>query len=494
MIEVAANMLLSLFTGGPKILVLRSEGADTDNAYPELPVDWIEMTALNGGETFLIGEIGDQRRPLEVPPSNVLAIWNPEDGISTGLLETWWVHASGSGDLPMFLKGGSERLVEAVAQKAIQENKRLTHLNQTLIEDLATFRQGLAHHVRIPPELEMLVKNLRKAPPQLVYETPSAGSSNSTITGALTQPLFVGARGFLGFDLRIEKPGAGKGHLLVMLRVPSSKQELSRWKIAFDEIVSGWLALRLEKVLSRMDSSLELLVQTEGEGVPPHLFTTSSGLMPEFAFHSVDHGNPNKQMLELRIWGGYPGLSYDSPSTVAASLAKMKIADHLISKAQTTRHLSWAYPYFGYMDGGRLLLRPLKQNPASAAKIDLPLFPGFSGVSCTAKIDDALCQTRLLVRVALSYPGQNVDDVESGKAAVASTDWVELAEPLKPFELKIGLPLPLNEPMELHLFSRLPTGGKLDHGKVVFGDFETILDECSAFSRPPYLPVIEAAS
>lgn len=494
MIEVTANMLLSLFTGGPKILILRSEGADANNTYPELPVEWIELTAFNGGETLLIGEIGDQRRPLEVPPSNVLAIWNPEGDISTGELETWWAHASGSGDLPVVLKGGPDRLVEAVAIKALQENMRLTHLNQKLIEDLATIRQGLAHHVRIPPELETLLRNLRKDPPQLVYETPSGCSSNGVIAGALSQPLFVGARGFLGLDLQIENPGTGEGHLLIILRVPSSEMELARWKIAFDEIASGWLALRLEKVLSRMDSSLELLVLTEGEGVSPQLSTTSTGLMPEFAFHSAAHGNLDMHMLRLRIWGGYPGLNYNPPAAVAASHAIMKISDHLTSKAQTTRSLSWAYPYFGYLDGGRLLLRPLKQNPASAARIELPSFPGFSAVSCTARIDDALCQTKLLVRMALSYPGQNVDDVESGIVALASTDWIELTEPLRPFELKIGLPIPLNEPMELHLFSRLPTGGKLDHGKVVFGDFEAILDERSAFSRSPYLPVVQSTS
>lgn len=492
MIEVAANMLRSIFTGGPKILILRSEGADADTSYPELPVEWIEVTALNGGETFLIGPIGDQGRPLEVPPSNVLAIWNPEGDVFTGVLETWWAHASGSDELPVILKDGSERLVEAVAVKALQENKRLTHSNQKLIEDLATFRQGLAHHVRIPPELESLLRNLRKAPPQLVYETPAGCPSNGTIAGALSQPLFVGARGFLGLDLRIDKPGTGEGHLLIILRVPSSEMELARWKITFEELVSGWLALRLEKVLSRMDSSLELMIQTEGDSMPPHFSTTSSGLMHEFAFHSRDHRNPDMHMLQLRVWGGYPGLHYNPPTAVAASHAIMKIPDHLISKAQTTRSLSWAYPYFGYLDGGRLLLRPLKQDPASAARIELPSFPGFSGVSCAAKIDDALCQTRLLVRMALSYPGQNVDDVESGKTALASTDWVELTEPLKPFELKIGLHLPLNEPMELHLFSQLPTGGKLDHGRVVFGDFEAVLDERSAFSRPPHLPVIQA--
>ncbi|MEL4375939.1 DUF6212 domain-containing protein [Brucella cytisi] len=494
MIEVAADMLLSLFTGGPKILVLRSERADAENPCPELPVEWIETTAFNGGERFLIGKSSSETRPLDVPPSNVLAIWSPEGDICTAVLETWWAHASGSADLPVILRGDTERLVEAVAIKALHENMRLIHLNQKLLEDLATFRQGLAHHARIPPELEALVNNLRKAPPQLVYETPVDGSSNGTINGALSQPLFVGARGFLGLDLRIEKPGTGTGHLLVILRVPSSELELARWKIPFDETLSGWFALRLGKVLSRMDSTLEVLVLAEGEGVPPQLSTTSSVLMPEFAFHSADRGNPDSQMLEMRIWGGYPGLSYNPPGTVAGSHAKMKIADYLISKAQTTRSLSWAYPYFGYTDGGRFLLRPLKQNPASAARLKLPSFPGFSGVSCTARIDDGLCQTKLLVRAALSYPGQKVDDVESGEGALATTDWIELTEPLKEFELKMSLSLPISEPLELHLFSRLPTGGKLDHGKVMFGDFEAILDERAPFSRPPYLPTVQSAS
>jgi hypothetical protein len=105
-----------------------------------------------------------------------------------------------------------------------------------------------------------------------------------------------------------------------------------------------------------------------------------------------------------------------------------------------------------------------------------------------------LCQTKLLVRAALSYPGQKVDDVESGEGALTTTDWIELTEPLKEFELKMSLSLPISEPLELHLFSRLPTGGKLDHGKVMFGEFEAILDERAPFSRPPYLPTVQSAS
>ncbi|WP_208623518.1 DUF6212 domain-containing protein, partial [Brucella oryzae] len=154
-------------------------------------------------------------------------------------------------------------------------------------------------------------------------------------------------------------------------------------KFVFVEIVSGWRALRREIVLSRMDSSLDLLVLTVGEGVSPQLSTTSTGLMLEFAFHSAAHGNLDMHMLRLRIWCGYPGRNYNPPAPVAASHAIMKISDHLTRKAQSTRALSWAYPYFGYHDGGRRLLRPLKQNPASAARIELPSFPGFSAVSCT---------------------------------------------------------------------------------------------------------------
>lgn len=491
MIEVTPNVLLSLFTGGPKIVIVRKEGTATLDSRPALEVEWLEATTADG-ETFRIGDTDKTASPLQVPPTNVLAVWNPNSDIPADNLRQWWIGASGSGEIPAFVHGSPTVLLEMIAAKMLGENARLTGLNQRLLEDLAAIREGLAHHVRVPPELEVLVKNLRVAAPRLIYETPHPQSVR-TVSGPLTQPLFVGARGLLGFDLHILQPGTGKGHLRVILQVPSSGMELARWEIPFSDVLPGWLALRLEKASARMDSSVELVILPRGEGLPPEISCTSSGLMPEFAFRASNEKNDASNMLQMRIWGSYPGLGYKLPENPVMSHATMNLPDHLISSAETTRALTWAYPYFNYLGGGRLLLRPLRENPASAARIDLPTFPGLSGIRCTARIDDALCQTRMLVRLAASRPGQSPDDVEKGADTLAATEWVELAEPVKAFELNLGFPHPVSEPLELHLFSRLPSGGKLDHGKVVFGQFEADLNERAVFGRLPYLPIADCS-
>ncbi len=492
MIEVTSNILLSLFTGGPKILIVSNEGADVVNARPALGVEWLEATTADG-MIFRMGDKDNVTSPLQVPPSNVLVVWIPDADIPTDSLKQWWARSSGVDDVPIFVHGNLAVLLEAVAAGTLSENARLTQLNQRLLEDLAAMREGLAHHVRVPPELEILVKNLRVAAPRLIFETPCPRLAQS-VSGRLKQPLFVGARGLLGFDLHILQPGTGQGYMQVILQVPSSGLELAHWEIPFSDMLPGWLALRLEKALARMDSSVELVLISQGGEVAPEISCTPSGLMPEFALRDANEDNEAGHMLQMRIWGNYPGLSYELPEHSAMSQATMNIQDHLISAAETTRPLTWAYPYFSYLGGGRLLLRPLRENPASAAKIALPAFPGLCGISCTAAIDDALCQTKMLVRLAVSRPGESPDDVEKGLGALAITEWVELSEPVKPFEINLGLSQSVSEPLELHLFSRLPRGGKLDHGKVSFAQFKAVLNERAAFGRLPYLPVADCSS
>lgn len=484
MIGASSKLLSALFSGGPKIVIVRTEACNEDIRLPDLPVEWLAITAADGN-VFRFSEDDEPACPVEMPPSNVLAVWVPHSHPSVDALKQWWERASGTSRGPVFVHGDATHLIGAVADQTLRENNRLTRMNQTLLEDLAALREGLAHHVRVPPELEVLLKNLRTAPPRLIFETPFF-SSTASVTGAIIQPLLTGARGILGVDLHVSNAGLGAGHLLVKLQAPSSGLELAQWRIPYSETFPGWLALRLPAVSARMDSIVELSVEPHGDGQPPELTCSPAGLMNEYAFIGSDiTGN----MLRMRMWGGFPGLSYQSPSSdTSFSPALVKISDHLVAAAQTTRPLTWTYPYFNYLGAGRLLLRPLKVTPASSARISLPALPGLAALNCTVRIDDGLCTTKMLVRLAASVPGRNIDEVEDGTAVLAVTEWTELSEPLRIFDLRLALPSVISEPIELHLFSRLPEGGKLDHGKVVFGGFEATLNERAAFSHLPYLP------
>lgn len=95
--------------------------------------------------------------------------------------------------------------------------------------------------------------------------------------------------------------------------------------------------------------------------------------------------------------GGLPGMEiFTSDAELLnqplAAFA-MPVPDSLLRSVQLTRKLSAPYPVFGYMEHGKVLLRPLNATP-SAAVINLPAIRGLIEVSCEAFIDDRRCETR----------------------------------------------------------------------------------------------------
>ncbi|UXN66062.1 DUF6212 domain-containing protein (plasmid) [Phyllobacterium sp. A18/5-2] len=71
-----------------------------------------------------------------------------------------------------------------------------------------------------------------------------------------------------------------------------------------------------------------------------------------------------------------------------------------------------------------------------------PHAPLAGAVSCEAKLDDGLCKTQLLVQLVVTRSGHGPDDAEQDVGVLASSGWIELAEPLKPYALIARLPEP----------------------------------------------------
>lgn len=500
MLQVSPDLLPALYDGYPKVVVVKPQ----DPSWTFIPltdaVRWL-IVEKSDSTDFILASVngstgGIDRRTLEMPPTNVWAIWSPENETRMTSLAEWWLSAGGLGAQPIFVHGNTAKLSAALIERSLAEVERLTGANQLLIEDLAALRENWAHDVRLPPELEDLLANLRITPPRLVFETPMANGDtevpavHSDLPSGLRQRLPIGSRGLLGLDIHVTAPGIGSGALEIKLFALETETELACWRISYDELESGWLPLRLPAASTLNARSLELRVQATGGGTTPRLSLAPVGLLREYACTAFGRDTPSNTMLVFKLWGGIPGVKIVTGSDVVPLPADLvvSIPEHVVAAARSTRELSWAYPYFGYTDGGRVMLRPLRVTPASAACINVQGITGMTAVSCEAIIDDGLCETKLLARLVATHPGQSAEDAEQGIGVLASTEWIELAEPLKPFALTARLPEPQSGPIEIHFFSKLPQGGTLAHGRVIFSRFEALLSERAAWKRGPILP------
>ncbi|TCR66576.1 DUF6212 domain-containing protein [Bosea sp. BK604] len=500
MLHASPDLLPSLYDGSPKVLVATPRDRPRGFVPPADAMRWLVAETLDGTEFVLSpadgGSVGLDRRRIDLPPTNVWAVWSPEPTIPVAGLADWWSRSGGKGAEPIFVNGDAAMLRSALIERSLAEVARLTRLNQSLIEDLAALRESWAHAIRIPPELEELLANLRAAPPRLVFETPAANGGAAVPrvedggpSAYLRQRLPMGARGFLGIDLHLAAPGLGDGFLEATLVVLETEAELARWRMPYRELEAGWVPLRLPSASALTWRGLELRIQAAGGTTAPRLSCAPVGLLRDYACVASAGEVPREAMLEFRLWGGIPDLKTQTGGAALPANPAIAIPDQVIATMRSTRDLTWAYPYFGYLDRGRVLLRPLKASPASAACVSLPAKPGLAALSCEAMIDDGLCKTRLLVRLVATRPGHAVEDAEHGIGVLAASEWIELAEPLKPFGLTARLPESESGPVDLHVFSRLPEGGKLDHGRVIFSRFAAELDERAASRRPPIMPV-----
>lgn len=443
--------------------------------------------------------------PLEIPPANVWALWLPapdETGMVDALL-AWWARAGGEASLPAVIRGDRAALDRALLDAALARAEGLEHDNALLHRDLATLRQSLEEEVRIPPEVEELIDNLRLSPPRLIAKSPPpesdiavphADGPGAPPAGAATlvQRLPVSARGLAGIDLFVTHPGSAT--LRIALTSADAGLTLARWVLPAETLKAGWLPLRLEQVSSRSLRALDLTVSCDG-GEPARLSICPTGLLREYRLSGS--GQPGSaaspaRMLAFRIWGGYPGqhaAESMSGSQAASVNPVIAIADDVLAGVRLTREITAGFPCFGYTEPGEILLRPLRTTP-SAAAFALPATSGLTAVSCEAVIDDARCQTRGLgVRLVAMPHGSDVDAAERGEGALGDSDWEELDVPLKGRRLTARLAEPADAPVDVHLLTRLPKGGSIRYARIVFRRFETEIHTGTAWATAPALPV-----
>ncbi|GAU86334.1 DUF6212 domain-containing protein [Bosea sp. BIWAKO-01] len=515
-LQTTKNLLRRLYSADPKIIVLSGPGPSAARAMPASALHWYGCKLVECDHYLLtVDGQAEEALPsalcnLEIPPTNVWALWAPDPikERSLRVLQAWWTKAGGTETPVPCIVGHRAELDAVILERSLRETRKLQQSNQLLMRDLAALRESWTHHVRIPPELEELVATLRMGRPQLIFNSPLPGgdvdvpahSTEPDATAAeprLLQRLPTSARGWLGLDLHVADPGQGAGCLCAEIEASDAGTVLAQWRVPFDMLCRGWLPLRLPSPSSCTSRSLTLKVWATGGEVAPRLSTCSAGVMHEYRLAPQNLAQPDERdaatMLAMKLWGGLPGIrplsSQDDGKFRHEAGAIIPVPDSVVGKVHLTREQSAAYPVFGYMEQGKVLLRPLKTT-SSAAVISLPATPGLIEISCEVMIDDKRCQTRRLgARLVVTPHGIGPDDAESGQNVLAATEWTELNEPLAPSRLVARLPFVQNRPVDLHLLTRLPEPGPIPpHGRVVFGRFEAEIHAASAWGMAPVLP------
>lgn len=518
-LQTTGNLLPQLYSADPKIIALSSSGTLDAVAQPAIAIRWYGCE-LTESDRYVLTECGEVASALpsalctlEVPPTNVWALWAPDPVKERSLrvLQGWWTKMGGSEAPVPIVVGSRADLDAAILERSLRETRRMQHSNQLLMRDLAALRESWTNHVRIPPEVEELIATLRMGRPHLIFNSPlpsddvevpsySIKPDVPDTESCLTQRLPTSARGWLGIDLHVVDPGRGAGSLHARIEASDLGAVLAQWRVPFDALCRGWLPLRLPSASSQTSRSLTLKVWATGGEVAPRLSSSPTGLLHEYRFDPQSPMQPDDRdaanMLAMKLWGGLPGirsfLSEDAGAPSHDAGATVPIPDLVVAKVYLTREQSASYPVFGYMEHGKVLLRPLKTT-SSAAVIRLPATPGLTEISCEALIDDKRCRTRRLgARLVITPCGIGPDDAEDGRNILAATEWTELSETLVPSRLVARLPFTQNRPVDLHLFTRLPESGPIPpHGRVVFGRFEAEIHAASAWGMAAVLPVAD---
>lgn len=512
--QASPHLFPALYSGTPKVVVLGMSGAPSALAMPDTAIDWYGCDLIET-EQYVLTRSDDPARALpsalqvlEVPPTNVWALWAPDASHEPGLrlLQNWWMTAGGSAsDVPIVV-GDKAQLDRAILARSLREIQKAQQNNQLLMRDLAALRESWSNHVRIPAEIEDVIAALRLGGPRLSFTSPFAKGDVAIPASSdlpqeqryLLQPLPASARGLLGIDLYVADPGAGAGSLHAQIEAADAGTILARWRVRLDDLCKGWLPLRLKSASVASSPSLILRVWAADADVAPRLSTSPTGLLHEYKYEPQRSSGPDHKddphMLAVKLWGGLPGMTYARPEGGHAHHridgATVPIPDMTIAKVFLTREQTASYPVFGYMQSGKVLLRPLKTTP-SAAVIKLPATPGLIEISCEAVIDDNRCQTRQLgARLIVTPSGIGPDDAEDGRHVLAATEWIELSEPLEASRLVARLAFAQNQPVDLHIFTRLPEPGPIPaHARIVFSRFEAEIHAASAWGMADVLPV-----
>jgi hypothetical protein len=480
-VEVPGLLFPSLYDGAPKAIVIGCAMACGIAPSERLPVRVLRAILNDAG--------------------NLLRFRTAE------LLIAWWREAGEIRGVPEVLTEPPPRFERRLLDRALTELAVAYRRNEALQRSISALRDEWSYAARIPPEITELLENLRVSPPRMVFasSTPEGETdlpfaaqqqSRNEFAVVLAQPLPAWSRGLLEIDVHLARGVTSDGTLLASLYAVDGDCVLAGWQVPFADLRPGWLPLRLATALDRPFRALELHVSCIGCG-SPQLSVAATGLLDEFAMKLLPQAADGSRcaaaasrMLVMRIWGGLPGTRWDvwrgaGGHPLWGELA-VPIADYIVAQVQASRDFAASFRWFDSLPGGRVLLHPL-HNRVVAACIRLPAASALRAVNCEVAMEDHRRRTPIACKLVVATPETTVEQAESEEQVLASSGWMVLPQPERPYLLSAPLTRLHFGPINLHLFTRVADGGPDYYGRTVFARFELRIDSEAAWQMPPVL-------
>jgi hypothetical protein len=514
-VEVPGLLFPSLYDGTPKAIVIGCAMACGIAPSERLPVRVLRAILNDAGDLLRFEEpaapgCGGAPLRLLVPPTNVWCVFRGDDDVANRtaeLLIAWWREAGEIRGVPEVLTEPPSRFERRLLDRALIELAAAYRRNEALQRSISALRDEWSYAARIPPEITELLENLRVSPPRMVFasSTPEGETdlpfaaqpqSRNEFAAVLAQPLPAWSRGLLEIDVHLARGVTSDGTLLASLYAVDGDCVLAGWQVPFADLRPGWLPLRLATALDRPFRALELHVSCIGCG-SPQLSVAATGLLDEFAMKLLPQAADGSRcaaaasrMLVMRIWGGLPGTRWDvwrgaGGHPLWGELA-VPIADYIVAQVQASRDFAASFRWFDSLPGGRVLLHPL-HNRVVAACIRLPAASALRAVNCEVAMEDHRRRTPIACKLVVATPETTVEQAESEEQVLASSGWMVLPQPERPYLLSAPLTRLHFGPINLHLFTRVADGGPDYYGRTVFGRFELRIDSEAAWQMPPVL-------
>ena len=132
----------------------------------------------------------------------------------------------------------------------------------------------------------------------------------SETEAGIAQVLPVGSNGVAGIGIHFGSMSESwSGTLMAQLSTLEDGRIIERWVVPVDRMVEGWNILGLNRTISGLDRTLELLLtrQSAEERLPPVSLGSGQALIA-YQIRDVASGQPAlRNSLALQIWKGLPG-------------------------------------------------------------------------------------------------------------------------------------------------------------------------------------------
>lgn len=305
---------------------------------------------------------------------------------------------------------------------------------------------------------------------------PLVGSPDLVLApgSLLIQRLPGGSAGFSDVSLRVaDGPRPRGGTLECWLESPDLGKELARWIVPLDKIVPGWLRFALESALDADPASLVLHLRWTGKTA---LRLESAMAHPDMRFRPVLDGVERSCVPAIQLWHYLPGTLAPLSAAGILPTGRGNPASGAIIRRIEAQELARAInldtlkPDVPLFEGADALLVHVLPDRLSCAILAVAQAGArqVSATICTRHRDGPPIEYALAVLPEHLRPRLVREEPEF--PASLHSGWVR-TRPMRPSQVVLILPEPLESASDIYLMTRLPAGHPGDaYGWSTFSD------------------------